>query len=537
MAGPGSADGVDGAAPWSGAQPSPPGIGPRTARVTRAGVVLVLLAAVLLAACGSTSSSSPSDVSIEPAARPGELPTPPGRAPTLGPRAENPSMADGVQLDVLSGLLDDTPIFNGDFADPYALRTADALYFYSTNTATTQYAPGAHIPVIELPESSAFRGQYLGDALPVLPTWTEPGFQWAPSIWARPDGTYVMYYATPATNPANCLTDPHAYGCVVAANGPTSAMCVSRATSTSPAGPFVDDSTSAFVCPVSMGGAIDPSVFIRSDGTPWLLWKNDGDCCKMTTTIYAQQLAPDGLSVAGPPHRLISATQGWEGDLVEAPSMIRSGSDYWLFYSANLWGTPDYGIGVARCASVTGPCTKPLDHAWLSSSNGGQTDPGPGGEEFFTADGLIWMVHHALAPGQTGNAAQRRLYVDLITFPPGRPPRIASGAPAAALAEAALYYNDTDLPSQPSLAYLDLVRKVGQAFAGTTDASVLADGSLSCSELSKNEPAANVLRSLAARGLTPFQSYVVAIFAATYLCQQTAPQGLNDLRRVLAQGP
>jgi hypothetical protein len=323
---------------------------------------------------------------------------------------------------------------------------------------------------------------------------------------------------------------------VDAADGPTSAMCISRATSTSPAGPFVDDSTSAFVCPVSMGGAIDPSVYIRADGTPWLLWKSDGDCCKLTTTIYAQQLAPDGLSVIGPAHPLITATQAWEGNLVEAPSMIRSGSTYWLFYSANLWGTPDYGIGVARCTSVIGPCTKPLDHAWLSSSDGGRTDPGPGGQEFFTADGLIWMVRHALAPGQTGNAAQRRLYVDLIAFPSGQPPRIAPGAPAAALAEAALYYNDTDLPSRPSLAYLDLVRKVGRAFAGDTNASVLADGTLTCSELGRNEHAPTILASLRNRGLTPFESYVVAVFATEYLCTQFAPQGLHDIRQILTNG-
>ncbi len=496
---------------------------------------MLVLVAIVVAACGSPSAGSGSTggVPIEPLARPGEIPTPPGRAPTLGPRAGDPSKANGVQLDVLSALLDDTPVFNGDFADPYALRTPDALYLYSTNTATTKYAPGAHIPVIELPESSAFRGHYLGDALPVLPAWTVSGFQWAPSVWARPDGTYVMYYATPATNPEVCLAHPSAAGCVRAANGPTSAMCISRATGASPAGPFVDDSSSAFVCPVSLGGAIDPSVFIRADGTPWLLWKNDGDCCQLSTTIFAQQLAADGLSVIGSPHRLIGASQAWEGNLVEAPSMIRSGSTYWLFYSANLWGTPDYGIGVARCASVTGPCAKPLDHAWLSSSEGGRTDPGPGGEEFFTADGLIWMVHHALAPGQTGNTAQRRLYVDLLAFPPGRPPRIAPGAPAAALAEAALYYNDTNLPSRPSLAYLDLVRKVGRSFSADSDASVLADGRMSCTDLARGRSPREGLRSLRNRGLTPFQSYVVAIFSTEYLCTQYAPQALSDIRQVL----
>ncbi len=498
---------------------------------------MVVLTVGFAAACGSTvGSGSATGVSIEPAARPGQLPTRPGHAPTLGPATSDPTQADGIQLDALSGLLDNTPIYNGDFADPYALRTPDALYLYATNTTSTSFAPGAHIPVIELPQSSAFRGRYLGDALPVLPAWTVPGYQWAPSVWARPDGTYVLYYATPATDPINCFTKATAGDCVHAVTAPTSAMCISRATSASPAGPFVDSSASAFVCPVSMGGAIDPSVFIRADGTPWLLWKSDGDCCRLPTYIFAQQLAADGLSVVGPPHRLITATQAWEGDLVEAPSMIRSGSTYWLFYSANLWGTPDYGIGVARCASVTGPCTKPLDHAWLSSSQGGQTDPGPGGEEFFTADGLIWMVHHALAPGQSGNGAQRRLYVDLLAFPPGRLPRIAPGAPAAALAEAALYFNDTSLPSEPTEAYLDLVRQVGRSFSGDPDASILTDGHLVCSELAAGQSSHKILRSLHNRGLSPFQSYVVSIFSTEYLCTQYAGEAVRDIRRILTTG-
>ena len=106
-------------------------------------------------------------------------------------------MENGVHLSVVSSLLDDTPVFDGDFADPYALATADAVFVYASNTTSTAYAPAAHIPVIELPEASGFQGRYLGDALPVLPSWTVPGFQWAPSIWARPDGTFVMYYSTP----------------------------------------------------------------------------------------------------------------------------------------------------------------------------------------------------------------------------------------------------------------------------------------------------------------------------------------------------
>ena len=178
--------------------------------------------------------------------------------------------------------------------------------------------------------------------------------------------------------------------------------------------------------------------------------------------------------------------------------------NFWLFYSANLWGSDDYGIGIAHCASVIGPCSKPLAHAWLSStSSDGQSDPGPGGQEFFQVGGLIWMVHHGLAPGQTGNDAQRRLYVDLVAFPKGGLPRIASRPAAAALAEAILYYGDPNLPGQPTEAYLTLVRKVGDAFTGDSDASVVSDGKLVCADLSRGQSTAQLVGALQSQTSDP----------------------------------
>jgi hypothetical protein len=91
---------------------------------------------------------------------------------------------------------------------------------------STQFAPAAHIPEVEMTRDSGFHGRYMGDALPVLPRWTITGFQWAPSVWARPDGTYVMYYSTPATIPLICLAKHGSPGCIDTAQGWTSAMCL-----------------------------------------------------------------------------------------------------------------------------------------------------------------------------------------------------------------------------------------------------------------------------------------------------------------------
>ncbi len=139
--------------------------------------------------------------------------------------------------------------------------------------------------------------------------------------------------------------------------------------------------------------------------------------------------------------------------------MIKEGSTYWLFYSANLWGTPNYSIGIATCTSVIGPCTKPLDRAWHVSTNSANGQ-GYGGSEFFQTGTLIWMVHHGLVPGEAGNYAERRLYVDLLVFPVDGLPEVAARAPAAAMAEAELYYQDPNLPKQPDKAYTHLISTV-----------------------------------------------------------------------------
>ena len=397
-------------------------------RRARWGVGGMLVAALILTGCSQgTGIPSASNPTSGQALRTSSSP-PSGRARSTFRRVgQRPRARSGrtrrnrmdCNLNILAGLDHDEPIYDGDFADPSALAVSNTLYFYASSSSPSTYDHGANVPVIALSRGDGFSGRFLGDALPKVPSWTVSGYQWGPDVWERPDGTYVLYYSTPATVPLGCLASPPAHGCVKTTHGETNAECISRATATTPTGPFVDNSTSAFICPLDEGGAIDPSVFVASDGTPWLLWKSDGDCCDESTSIYTQQLSSDGLSTAGPPHRLLGATQPWEDKLVEAPTMIQDGNHYWLFYSGSLWGHKTYGIGIASCESVTGPCTKPLDHAWVSSDADGVSDQGPGGEEFYETGSIVWMVHHGLAPGQTGNSAQRRLYVDLVAFPPG----------------------------------------------------------------------------------------------------------------------
>jgi hypothetical protein len=309
------------------------------------------------------------------------------RQPTEGFGGTEASPDKVTELDIPKDIERGVPIVAGAFADPFVLEGFGADFVYATNTSS------ANVPVLRISHDGD-EAAYLGDALPTLPSWTRKGFQWAPAAWTRPDGTVVLYYSTPAPD--------------------SDRQCISAATSDSPSGPFTDKSSGPLVCPLPEGGAIDPSPFIGQDGDPYLLWKADGNCCGLPTTIYIQPLAADGLSTSGDPTALVSDSQDWEKGIVEAPSMVRDGDTWWLFYSGNDWNTEDYAIGVARCSSLEGPCDKPLDRAWQTSA--GEAE-GPGGQEFFTHSSGLRMAHHGWLPGEVDSpGSTRRLFLDGMTF-------------------------------------------------------------------------------------------------------------------------
>ncbi len=151
--------------------------------------------------------------------RTGQAYVPAGRSATKGPIGRNPSREGGVPLNILSGLAHDEPIYDGDFADPAALPAASTLYLYASSSQRSKYDAGANVPIIALSRGNGFAGRFLGDALPKAPAWTVPRYQWGPDVWARPNGTYVLYYSTPATVPLGCLGTPPAHGCVKTVNG------------------------------------------------------------------------------------------------------------------------------------------------------------------------------------------------------------------------------------------------------------------------------------------------------------------------------
>lgn len=282
------------------------------------------------------------------------------------------------------------PVFPFDFADPFVLRVGDRYYGYSTNAGAGQ------VQTIVSPNLSTW--EWVGEALPTLPAWADRYFVWAPSVLAR-GRSFVLYYST-----------------LERASG---RKCISHAVSRSPRGPFVDDSGGPLVCQQDLGGSIDPSPFTDGDGTPYLVWKSEGEVVGGTAGLWAQRLAGDGRSLVDAPAQLLAADQGWEGGVVEGPSMLRHDGRLSLFYSGGAWDTRAYGVGWAECASPLGPCTKPFDRPLLGSAG---TTAGPGGQEFFVdSKGGPWIAFHAWAEPDIGYPHRRRLHVERLDFSAGRP--------------------------------------------------------------------------------------------------------------------
>jgi arabinan endo-1,5-alpha-L-arabinosidase len=281
------------------------------------------------------------------------------------------------------------PVLDHDFPDPDVLAVDGTYYAYATN--------GNYLNV-QVAESNDLENWSVleEDALPKLPSWIIPGKTWAPEVTEISPGSYVMYFT--------------------AANFRPSVQCIGVATSTSPTGPFTVQGEGMLVCPAEEGGAIDASTYIEN-GAPYLLWKNDGNSRGLDTWISIAPLAADGLSLAGPGQQIVKQTLPWEGELVEAPALVKRSSTYYLFYSSNTYGDDKYAIGYATADSLAGPWTK-KEEPFLSSDFEDGMFLGPGGQDVVQAsDGTDWLVFHAWDPAIT----YRALHAERLRWEPSGP--------------------------------------------------------------------------------------------------------------------
>jgi beta-xylosidase len=327
----------------------------------------------LLAACGGQGGQSP-------AASPGGSPAP-QPSPTAS-RSPGPGEFDN-------------PVIAQDFPDPHVLQVGGMYFAYATGGG------GKRIQVAR--SRDLVKWELLADALPELPAFST-GDTWAPEV-TRTTAGFVMYYTLRAPD----LLRPDASG----------SQCISFAVAPKPEGPFRDPNRRPFLCQPDLGGSIDATYFRDRDGTPYLVWKNDGNCCELPTRFFIQQLSPDGRRLLGQPREIGERNdQPWEGAVVEAPTLLLRDGTYNLFYSGNAFNSQEYAVGYATASKVTGPYRDAPENPILKTRD--EVALGPGHQTIIPdKDGDLWMVYHAYDPTYIGGP--RHMWLDELVFENGKP--------------------------------------------------------------------------------------------------------------------
>jgi beta-xylosidase len=205
-------------------------------------------------------------------------------------------------------------------------------------------------------------------------------------------------------------------------------QCVGVAVSAKPEGPFVDTRKEPLVCQAGLGGSIDAGYFQDTDKKHYLVWKNDGNCCGEPTNFFLQGLNGDGTELVGTATRLegLENDEPWEGDVIEAPTLVVQGDTYYMFFSGNNFASHEYAVGYATAKKLTGPYTDAPENPILATDLATIEEKnlaGPGHQTVFADDdGDLWMAYHAWDRSGIGNdEIGRRLWLDELVFENGKP--------------------------------------------------------------------------------------------------------------------
>ena len=256
-----------------------------------------------------------------------------------------------------------------NFPSPYVLTGGSKDYLYTGGNAPGK---GLLIPVRSF--TSLNHLSTATNAMPTVPpgSW---GWVWTADVQKAASG-YAMWFTTQYPARLNPEGVPN--------------QCIGNATSSSPLGPFTP-SSGPIIC--QTWGSIDPRSVIAPDGTHYLIWKADTNADKaavIPTTIWEQQLAPNGITLLGSPRLIATATQPWEGALAESPDMVDLGGTYYLFFSGNTSLGANNGVGMMTCTSIQGPCNDIRTAAFIGSNSQGT---GPGEESLFQQNGNTWLLY------------------------------------------------------------------------------------------------------------------------------------------------
>jgi beta-xylosidase len=210
-------------------------------------------------------------------------------------------------------------------ADPAPLVVGDTVYLYTSHDK----AEGKVLFAMD--DWLAFSSKDLRYWQSLGPVMRETDFAWATatkSAWAaqaiEKDGKFYFYAP-------------------VKHKEPDRGFAIGVGVSDSPAGPFLDARGSALVTnSMTTAGRdydedIDPTVFVDSDGTPWLMWGH--------FTCYLARLKPNMIELNGP------ITTIKLPNYTEGPWLFKRGDLYYLAYAS----IDEVKQGAERIAYATAP--------------------------------------------------------------------------------------------------------------------------------------------------------------------------------------
>ncbi len=255
------------------------------------------------------------------------------------------------------------PVMAGDYPDPSVIRVGDEYWATAT---TSEWAPV--FPLLR--STDLVNWDHVGNIFERRPDWAVGNF-WAPELFEHQGKFYVYYVGRKRGGP----------------------LSLAVATADKPTGPWTDHGP---LIGQEMG-SIDAFPVVDTDGTLYLIWKEDGNSRNKPTPLWIQKLSADGLKLVGQMKELFRNDAPWENNLVEGPAVIRRGDYWYLFYAANACcgRACSYGQGVARAKNLLGPWEKYANNPIIIGNEKWKC-PGHGTLVRDQA-GRDWFLYHAYA--------------------------------------------------------------------------------------------------------------------------------------------
>ena len=282
------------------------------------------------------------------------------------------------------------PVWNKDFPDPFVLHYKSKFYAYATET-------GGHkgFQVMESPDLVNWKHK----GVAFKPNWSEVHY-WAPEVFER-GGTFYMTYS--AENPKTKKHD------------------IAIATSDNPLKGFVQRAVLVRGDDNKVG-VIDATIFVDTDKTPYLIYSEEEP-----RRIVLRRMASNLLSVDGGRVELLKPDREVEKGVAEAPTLIKRGGKYHLFYSTGWFQSnksdANYAVWHSVASSVKGTYIKDAK-ALIQTVPGSVYGPGHQCLVAFPSD-VWWMVYHGWdaqnEPRYGSNPLGRTLRIDRLNWNGDKP--------------------------------------------------------------------------------------------------------------------